>query len=502
MERNVLEILEHRVLQYADRIALEDKDTCLTYKEFRKNARSLASGLMEVGKKKTPVVVLADRSISSVVMFWGVVYSGNFYVPVDATLPPERLKLLLSLIEPAAVLAQEKYVQKMECQDIPVFTYEHLIITEEKEEELRQIQKDMIDVDPLYMVFTSGSTGVPKGVVKTHRSVLTFLEDFTDLFQFDAYDVFGNQAEFDFDVSAKNIYTSVYTGGTLCLIPRICFMLPAKLSEFLNQHRITVLIWSASALKYAVNARCFQKEIPRYVNKVLFSGEALPAKVLNSWRSYLPQVMYVNLYAPSEVTGNCLYHVIKEELANDEKIPLGKAFPNMEVLILDIDKKAVGEEGIGEIYVRGAFLSSGYYRDFEKTEQAFIQNPLNNGYLDMVYKTGDLAEKKNGKLYFVSRIDDQIKHMGHRIELGEIESLTEMLENVDGCSAFFDAEQEKIILAVEGRVQDSVILGRLREQLPKYMVPHQVYIREQLPRNSHGKVDKELIKEWYRRGEL
>lgn len=503
MERNVLEILECQGIQYANKIALEDKDGCLTYEEFRNSARRVASGMMGIGKRM-PVIVLADRTMSSVVMFWSVVYSGNFYVPVDAAVPHERLRLLIASIRPAAILAEEKYIQKTDWEqiDIPVFAYGQLLEEEEKTEELEQTIEELMDVDPLYMVFTSGSTGVPKGVVKTHRSVLTFLKSFVDLFQFENHDVFGNQTEFDFDVSAKNIYTSIYVGGTLCLIPKICFILPVKLTEFLNQHRVTVLIWAASAVKYAINARCFQKEIPRYVKKVLFSGEALPAKILNSWKSCLPEAMYVNLYAPSEVTGNCLYHVI-EELADDERIPLGRVFPNMEVMVLNENKEPIRENEIGEIYVRGAFLSSGYYENCEKTNQVYIQNPLHHKYLDLVYKTGDLAEKKNDKLYFVSRMDDQIKHMGHRIELGEIESLAMMVENVDSCSALFDETKEKIILVVGGSgIQGTTVLKVLRERLPKYMVPHQVLVKSDLPQNSHGKVDKEQIKTLYRKGEL
>ncbi len=240
-----------------------------------------------------------------------------------------------------------------------------------------------------------------------------------------------------------------------------------------------------------------------YIKKVLFSGEALPVKILIAWKAYLPMAMYVNLYAPSEVTGNCLYYVIEEMLADDEKIPLGKAFPNMEVMILNDSQRPIQEGEIGEIYVRGSFLSSGYYGDFQKTGQAYVQNPLNDKYIDLVYKTGDLAERKNGGIYFVSRRDNQIKYMGHRIELGEIETQADMLEYVDGCCAFFDEVNEKILLAVEGTgSQAAVVMNQLRERLPKYMVPHQVFVKKSLPRNSHGKVNREQIKELYMREEV
>lgn len=507
MENNVLKILEQKGKVCPEAVALKDKELSLTYQQFQVFARKAASGFMHGAGRKNPVIVISDRTVSSVVLFWSVLYSGNFYVPIDAATPAARLKLLIELIQPSAILMKEQYFQKRDWRqtagEIPVFVYEHLIEAEEATEELGKVIEETIDADPLYMVFTSGSTGVPKGVVKTHRSVLAFVKEFVELFHFESGEVFGNQAEFDFDVSAKNIFTSVAVGGTLALMPKICFMIPAKLSEFLNEHKISVLIWSASAVKYAINARCFQSEVPQYVNKILFSGEALPAKILNAWKEYLPDAMYVNLYAPSEVTGNCLYHVVEENLENDERIPLGKAFPNMEVLILNENRKPVREGERGEIYVRGAFLASGYYDNEEKTKQAYVQNPQHNKYRDIVYRTGDLAEKKDGQIYFVSRTDDQIKHMGHRIELGEIESLASMIRGVDECGVFYDFKSEKIILVAVGQeITEKEILMDLKEKLPRYMIPGYIVIKENLAKTHHGKIDKEHLKMLYQRGEL
>lgn len=504
MKKNVLEIFEDSAAKYLNKIAVEDNEKSYTYQELWMLARKVGSGLLALGVRKQPMIVLTDRTVDSLVLFWGILYSGNFYVPVDETMPEERLNIFVASIKPAAIVSKEKYAGKLQkLNGVCGLIYEELLENMAAEEELEKIIDDTIDADPLYMVFTSGSTGIPKGVIKTHRSILAFEQEFIRLFDFSEHDVFGNQAAFDFDVSAKDIYTSAFLGGTLCLIPKRYFMIPAKLVEFLNAHRVTTLIWAVSAVIYAVDARCFEAEIPSCVNKVLFSGEKLPVRVLNAWREKLPDAMYVNLYAPSEVTGNCLYHIVEENLTDDDEIPLGRTFPNMDVLILNKDGKRIKEGELGEIYVRGAFLASGYYNDSEKTKNAFIQNPLQKDYIDIVYKTGDLAKMYNGRLYYVSRIDDQVKHMGHRIEMGEIESAGNRVAGVKKSCAFLDRENDKLVLVVEGEgLEERKILGELRKRLPKYMVPQRIFLTDHLPQNEHGKISKRTIKEKYEQGEF
>ena len=280
-------------------------------------------------------------------------------------------------------------------------------------------------------------------------------------------------------------------------------MVPASLSVFLNQNKVTILIWAVSAMKFVIQARCFQREVPQFVDKVLFSGEVLPVKILNEWKRSVPSALFVNLYAPSEVTGNCLYQIIDSPMKEGEKISLGKEFPNVEVLILNDEFQKIREGEMGEIYVRGAYLSSGYYGNMEETRKVFIQNPLQKNIPEIMYKTGDLAKLRNGKLYYHSRVDDQIKHMGHRIELGEIECVGNEIPKVTKSCAFLSQKKNKIILAVEGEnLERKEVLCFLKGRLPKYMVPHEVIVMKELAVTDHGKVDKKRIRMLYEKGEI
>ena len=277
----------------------------------------------------------------------------------------------------------------------------------------------MIDTDPLYANFTSGSTGTPKGVVVSHRSVLDFIDVFAPLFHITDKDRIANQAPFDFDVSVKDIYSAVKTGATLVIVPKALFSRPVQLLDYLCENRVTTLIWAVSALCLITTFHGLDYRVPETVQKVLFSGEVMPVKHLANWRSHLPHAMFVNLYGPTEITCNCTYHILQPGRGYKHGIPIGQAFPNEHVFLLDEQNQLVTQPGMeGEICVRGTALALGYFKAPEQTAAAFTQNPLQTWYPERIYRTGDLGRYgEGGDLYFAGRKDFQIKHMGHRIEL-------------------------------------------------------------------------------------
>ena len=483
-----------------DRTAFFDCKNSFTYKELLYTAEAVATGLLaRVCGSRQPVAVVIDRNVESIAAFMGIAISRNFYVPIDNTQPKKRILTILEQMQPKAVILAAKLPEDVRREiEIPVIPYEELADTSPDRALLEKIRKSAMDTDPLYAICTSGSTGVPKGVLISHRSVMDFIPVFTKTFGFTENDIFGNQAPFDFDVSVKDIYSALFLGATVYIIPRMCFIMPKLLMDALDEKHVSVIIWAVSAMCVAAETNVLDYRVPGALKKILFSGEVMPIKMLNIWRQAVPDAMYVNLYGPTEITCNCMYYILDREFGLTDKIPLGEVFENEAVYILnDQDQPAaVGETG--EICVTGTCLAIGYYRNPEKTAAAFVQNPLQSDFPERMYRTGDMAElAPDGQYYFAARKDFQIKHMGHRIELEEIEIHLGALPGVSRASCLFDAEKNKIVAYYTGTPDKKEVIAGLKESLPKYMVPNIFIKTDRLPLNKNGKIDRQALRKQY-----
>jgi D-alanine--poly(phosphoribitol) ligase subunit 1 len=500
---NVLDYLEEAVKKYPNKVVFADLEKQITYGELIKQARAIGSCLAAEMKAQTkkPVAVLIDRSITSLIAFMGVVFSGNFYVPIDGQMPKNRIELIFKTLQPQVVILPRCDSEwfKESGFNARVIYFEDALSTTIHEERLKSIKDRAIDTDPLYAIFTSGSTGIPKGTVVCHRSVIDLIEHFSEIFEFSNESIFGNQAPFDFDVSVKDIYSTLKNGATLQVIPKVMFSFPIKLIEFLNKTNINTIIWATSALRIVANLKSLEKDVPLYLKTIMFSGEVMPNKVLNYWRQHLPDAMYVNLYGPTEITCNCTYFMVKRPFADNDMLPIGIPFPNTDILVLNEANQLVGKDEIGEICVRGTSLALGYYNNPDETARAFCQNPLNLHYPELIYRTGDLGKYNDlGELLFLSRKDYQIKHMGHRIELGEIEVAVNALNFLDVACCLYDEQNEKIVLFYQAsKPCDKEILLGLRDYLPKYMLPNRLVYSEKLPMNKNAKIDRVRLKKEY-----
>ncbi len=499
MVLNVLTYLEKSVDQFPDKIAFADKNNQITYNGVILQSKAIGSYLAaQLGQTRQPVVVLIDRDIASVIAFLGVVYSGNFYVPVDHQLPNHRINLILETIQPAALVlprSLSRFVEQVGFNG-PLIYFEDAVQQEIDADRLAGIRENALDTDPLYAMFTSGSTGVPKGALICHRSVINLIENFHNIFGFSDQSVFGNQAPFDFDVSVKDIYSTLRNGASMQVIPKVMFSFPGQLIEFLNEREINTVIWATSALRIVANLKALGKDIPEHLGTIMFSGEVMPNKVLNYWRGYLPAAQYVNLYGPTEITCNCTYYKVDRPFTDDETLPIGSPFPNTDILLLDEADHRVPAGETGQICVRGTSLALGYYNNPAETAKAFRQNPLNNAYPELIYYTGDLGRVNDkGELLFLSRKDSQIKHMGHRIELGEIEVAANALDFLDVACCVYDQPNEKIVMFYQAPEPcDREVLIALKEYLPKYMLPNRLVHFNNIPMNKNSKIDRVLLK--------
>jgi amino acid adenylation domain-containing protein len=500
MQRNVLEYLEQTVPRVPNKTAYANEDAEITFQEVYQKSRAIGTFLYERKHEKEPIVVFMGKHPNTIVAFFGVIYSGNYYVPIDEEMPRHRIELIFQSLNPKAVICDD--VTKDVISSFPyqgqIYLYDDIVHTTVNDGLLTKVREKQIDTDPIYIVFTSGSTGIPKGVVACHRSVIDYIESLSEVLDFKEATVFGNQTPLYVDACLKELYPTLKFGATTYLVPKSYFMFPLKLVEFLNEKKINTICWVVSALTMISAFGAFEKEVPQNLHTIAFGSEVFPIKQFRLWKKYLPNARFVNLYGPTEATGMSCYYEVNRDFELEEAIPIGRPFKNTEIILLN-DKKEIPKLGeVGEICIRGTSLTLGYYNNFEKTNEVFIQNPSNKVYPELIYCTGDLGRyNEYGELMFVSRKDNQIKHMGHRIELGEIEIVANMMEEIKSACCIFDQNKKKIVLYYVGSVTLAKVAGYLKEKLPRYMIPNVIEALDNMPLTSNGKINRVFLKEKY-----
>ncbi len=508
MMKNVLEYLEATAPRVPDKTAYSDGTDSVTFSEVYKYSRAVGSYLSENGLTSEPIVVLTKKHPRAIPCFFGAVYAGSMYVPIDTEMPAVRIGLILDSLNPKLIICDrstEKTAQKLaEAHSCDYKTAEELFEYPVNNDILSKVRERQIDTDPIYIVFTSGSTGVPKGVVACHRSVIDYIENLSSALEFSEDTVFGNQAPLYFDACLKELYPTIKFGATAYLIPKGNFMFPVKLVEYLNEHKINTVCWVVSALTMISSTGTFDTMRPEYLKTVAFGSEVFPPSQLKIWRDNMQGTEFYNLYGPTECTGmSCCYHVT-DKLSDGETVPIGRPFPNTDVklIVWDDETKTArlandGEEG--ELCIRGTPLTLGYYNNHEQTDKAFVQNPLHDRYRELIYRTGDIAKyNEYGELVFVSRRDHQIKHMGHRIELGELEYTLAGCEGVTNECAIYDKENSKIVLFYTGTATSAEVTKFLRGVLPRYMLPNAIFNLDEMPLTPNGKRDRMALANKYK----
>lgn len=501
MKNSVLPWLDETAKRLPNKLALQDISGNITYQEYRSKSLAIAYKIVELnkGEMKKPVVVYLEKGKEVLVSFMGVAYSGCFYSPIDTEMPPSRVDKILEVLKPEIVITTNKLKTNFEKFNFygSYIIYEETICSEEDETAVKPYTEKIVDTDLLYVLFTSGSTGVPKGVSICHRSVIDYIDWVTETFNITQKDTFGNQAPFYFDNSILDIYSCMKTGATLNIIPKKLFFQPVPLLEYIKYNKINTIFWVPSALIVVSKLKVFRNvDLSDTLKRVLFCGEVMPNKQLNIWRKFLPNVTYANLYGPTEITDACTYYIVDREFSDDEPLPIGIPMSNTDILVLNDEDKLVTDDEVGELCVRGTSLAMGYYNNPEKTRSAFVQNPLNKAVPEIIYRTGDLVRyNEYREIIYISRKDFQIKHLGHRIELGEIETAISSLEEVTLNCCLYDEKNQRIVLFVDAQVDRDYIKERIEKLVPEYMIPGKVIYLENMPINANGKIDRIKLKE-------
>ena len=467
-------------------------DTALSYGEIEERSNRLAHALLDRGcEPGDRVCLFLPKSPGAVVAMHGVMKAGCAYVPIDLASPAPRTERIVRSADPRLLVAVPEAMELIEgmsgVPEVAALDAEELAAAPAEPPAV-----DVSDDDIAHILFTSGSTGDPKGVVITHRNVMAFVEWAVGYFGTKASDRISGHPPLHFDLSTFDMYATFAAGAQLRLVPPEASVDPRGLARLIREAELTQWFSVPSVLTYMAKFDAVEQDDFPSLERLLWCGEVLPTPVLVHWMKRLPHVTFTNLYGPTEATIASSYYTVPEVPADEtEPVPIGTACEGEELIVLD-----------GELYIGGVGLSPGYWRDEEKTAAAFVEDP--RGGAGRIYRTGDLArQREDGLFEFLGRADSQIKSRGYRIELGEIETAMNAVEGVRECAVVGvetgGFEGTAICCAyskVDGeRPEPPEVRAALTEVLPKYMLPARWLVLDELPKNVNGKIDRRAIRE-------
>jgi amino acid adenylation domain-containing protein len=499
MRINLIEYFIETVGKHPTRTAVVEGEKKISFRKLKKLSISLAC---EIIKKENilnqPVAVYLPKSIDAVVADMAITFSGNVYMNLDLKTPMERISNIISLIQPVGLITCEKYLETVKTilpDSVQIYLTDDVSLSDKKQEKilLKRLLK-LTDTDSYCIINTSGSTGTPKSVVLNHRSFIDFTEWSIETLKIGNDEIIGSLSPAVFDIYSHELCMMMSKSSTIVLLPENLSAFPIKILEMLKKEKISYIFWVPTIMVNIANMDLLSKIELAELKTVWFAGEVLPTKQYNYWHKYLPYTKFVNLYGPIEITLDCTYYVVDREFDDNEPLPIGLPCRNTSLLILNENNEQCLQAEEGELCVRGTSLAMVYYNYFEKTAKAFVQNPLNKHYPEMIYRTGDIVvENERGELIFKGRRDTLVKHLGYRIELGEIEHIVvNVLKLVNNACVLYDKENKDIVLFYENKQEVSVADFRkiIGQSLPKYMIPKK-YIRfEKMPINANGKIDR------------
>ena len=499
MKKNFLEYLEETANRVPERIAFYDDREKLTYADLQDKSMRIGSRIAGVSAPRTPVALLLDsRSIRNIPAMYGTLYAGCAYAPLDIAMPPERLRLLLELLQPSAVLADERGAKAFVSSGltgIPVLDYQEAAGSAADPDRLAEIRRQSSVYDPMSILYTSGSTGIPKGSIQTHFSYIHWTDATNEVYGFTEDMVFGNQSPFFYANSVLDIISPVSLGATVYLLPAGVLSFPKKMVECLREHHITELCMTPSSFISIVNAGVLTPGCLPELKWGIMSGESMPWLPLKTWMEATPGADWWHYYGSTEAFSVAVGKVSQDHEAG-QRLPVGRPFKLAHILFLDEEDGEAAPGEPGEMLISSPWIAWGYHRDPERTQASWVVDPLERGWQERFFRTGDVGYlQADGQLMVLGRRDNQIKHMGYRMELGEVEEALRGLAGwQEGC-VLFRKEEDQIWCFFKGDLDEKAIRSGLKEKLARYMIPDRFVRLEEMPHTPSMKVDRVALRQ-------
>ncbi|MEM1168639.1 MAG: amino acid adenylation domain-containing protein [Cyanobacteria bacterium P01_H01_bin.35] len=501
--------------QFPEQEAFRFESKSLTYANLVSQSNSLANFVRTQGVERGDRIgIYLNKSLESAVAIYGIMKAGAAYVPLDPTAPASRIRFILQncgirglITQPqklsyiSEILAEPtplEYIIGVASTELSVRTFAWETVWEISGESPPNIR--ILEQDLAYIMYTSGSTGEPKGIMHTHHSGLSYAKMSAHTYGLHHGDRLGNHSPLHFDMSTLDYFSGPLAGATTVIIPEAYTKLPASLSQLIEKEKLTIWYSVPFALIQLLQRGLLPTRDLTSLRWVLFGGEPFPPKYLYELMEQLPQARFCNVYGPAEINQCTYYHVPKLETIPEQSVPIGCIWENAEELVVDEQDRPVPSGEVGELLVRTPTMMQGYWQRPDLNECAFFSRPVFGNHKEVFFRTGDLVQlQPDGNYSFLGRKDRQIKTRGYRVELDEIEAVLVSHPQVEEAGAFSVPDNEgnhieaAVTLKEEKEVSADELIRYAAKYLPKYGVPLKISIREQLPRTTTGKIDRRAL---------